>query len=51
VLGDLEKELPLLQDSLSKPNGTTVAVLRLDPAWDGVRNDSRFQKLCEEKLK
>src|SRR6266480_5780801 len=49
VLGDLERALPLLQNSLSKPNGTTAATLRLDPAWDGVRNDSRFQKLCEEK--
>ena len=49
VLGDLEKALPLLQDSLSKPNGTTEATLRLDPAWDGVRNDSRFQKLANAK--
>jgi len=49
VLGDLEKALPLLQDSLSKPNGTTTATLRLDPAWDGVRNNSRFQKLANAK--
>ena len=49
VLGDLEKALPLLQDSLSKPNGTTAAILRLDAAWDGVRNDSRFQKLANAK--
>src|SRR6059058_743642 len=49
VLGDLERALPLLQDSLSKPNETTAAVLRLDPAWDGVRNDSRFQKLANAK--
>ena len=49
VLGDMEKALPLLQDSLSKPNGTTVTTLRLDPAWDGVRNDSRFQKLAHAK--
>jgi len=49
VLGDLEKALPLLQDSLSKPNGTTASTLRLDPAWDGVRNDSRFQKLANAK--
>jgi len=46
VLGDLEKALPLLQDSLSKPNGTTAPCLRWDPAWDAVRNDSRFQKLA-----
>lgn len=49
VLGDLEKALPLLQDSLSEPNGTTAATLRLDPAWEGVRNDSRFQKLANAK--
>ena len=49
VLGDLEKALPLLQDSLAKPNGTTAATLRLDSAWDGVRNDSRFQKLANAK--
>src|SRR5438093_1429804 len=49
VLGDLEKELPLLQDWPSKPNRTTAATLRLDPEWDGVRNDSRFQKLANTK--
>jgi hypothetical protein len=45
----MEKALPLLEDSLSKPNGTTAATLHLDPAWDGVRNDSRFQKLANGK--
>jgi len=27
----------------------TPALLRLDPMFDPLRNDSRFQKLCEEK--
>jgi hypothetical protein len=45
----MEKALPLLQDALSKPNGTTAATLRLDPAWDAVRHDSRFQKLANAK--
>jgi hypothetical protein len=47
--GDLDKALPLLQDSLSRPNGTTTPYLRLDPAWDGVCHDPRFQKLLEQK--
>jgi hypothetical protein len=49
LLGDLDKALPLLRDSLSKPGGTTTAHLRLNPAWDGVRNDPRFQKLLDTR--
>jgi len=48
LLGDFDKALPLLQDSLAKPNGITTAYLRLNPAWDSVRNDPRFQKLLGE---
>jgi tetratricopeptide (TPR) repeat protein len=29
----------------------TPALLRLDPVWDPLRTDPRFQKLCEEKQK
>jgi TolB-like protein/Flp pilus assembly protein TadD len=45
LLEDFEKALSLLQDSLAKPNGITIAYLQLDPVWDGVRSDPRFQRL------
>jgi TolB-like protein len=40
----------LLVTSYSSPVVTT-ALLRLDPDWDNLRGDPRFQKLCEEKPK
>jgi hypothetical protein len=30
------------------PNGLTVPVLKLDPAWDPLRKDPRFQALIEK---
>jgi tetratricopeptide (TPR) repeat protein len=42
----------LLQTSYTsgfEPWVITPAILRLDPLWDSLRGDLRFQKLCEEK--
>jgi TolB-like protein/Tfp pilus assembly protein PilF len=36
---------------LEVPAGLTKANLKLDPLWDPLRKDPRFQKLCEEKSK
>ena len=39
------------EEALAASAGLTPALLRLDPMFDPLRNDSRFQKLCEEKPK
>ena len=45
ALGDLDSAFPLLEHSLSSPAGTNVPLLKLDPMWDPLRKDPRFEKL------
>ena len=51
--GDKENSINALQHLLSTPYGgspaVTPALLRLDPDWDNLRGDPRFEKLCQEK--
>jgi serine/threonine protein kinase len=54
LLGDADHAIPILQRLLRIPGGLlplTPALLRLDPVWDQIRKDPRFQKLCEERSK
>ena len=57
-MGEPDRAIAALQKILSIPYEgplgggqcpLTPALLRLDPMFDPLRNDSRFQKLCEEK--
>jgi serine/threonine-protein kinase len=47
LLGDADHAIPILKLLLQIPyaNPITPASLRLDPVWDQIRNDPRFQEL------
>ena len=58
-MGEPDRAIATLQKLLSIPYEgplasnvpLTPALLRLDPMFDPLRNDPRFQKLCEDKPK
>ena len=47
--GDLDSAIAALPHLLEVPAGITCADLKFNPFWDPLRNDPRFQKLCEGK--
>ena len=51
----LEEHRQVLREIFPRFNGTdgppvvTPALLQIDPDWDNLRGDPRFEKLCQEK--
>jgi len=45
MCGDVDNALALLDRSLQTPAGVTIHELRLDPVWDALRADPRFQQM------
>lgn len=48
LVGNQEEALGLLERSPATPAGMTLPELRLDPTWDSLRANSRFQNLVEQ---
>jgi TolB-like protein/Flp pilus assembly protein TadD len=46
--GEFEEAFRLLDHLLVIPNGLNVPMLKLDPAWDPLRKDPRFQALIDK---
>jgi len=46
--GDFDSAIAALPHLLEVPNGETVGDLRVNPFWDPLRKDPRFQKLVSE---
>ena len=51
LLGNADQAIPILKRLVQVPSSTAItpALLRLDPIWDQIRNDPRFQELVAEK--
>jgi TolB-like protein/Tfp pilus assembly protein PilF len=45
ILGEKDRAIEVLDGLLSRPSGMTVETLKINPIWDPLRNDPRFQTL------
>ena len=48
LLKENDRALQLLDHLLSVPSGLSVPLLRLDPMWDELRQDPRFEEMLRK---
>jgi serine/threonine-protein kinase len=48
ILGDNDRAIEILDRLLSRPSVVTAQFLKVNPVWDPLRNDPRFQALIEK---
>jgi TolB-like protein/Flp pilus assembly protein TadD len=48
LTGESDEAFRLIDHLLGIPNGLTIPMLKLDPVWDPLRNDPRFQALIDK---
>ncbi len=48
IVGEYDQALPIVDGLLSRPSNLTVALLKLSPIWDPVRNDPRFIAILQK---
>ena len=48
MVDEPDSAVMLISDALSHPGNVSVALLRLDPTWDALRDNPRFQQLIAE---
>jgi serine/threonine-protein kinase len=51
LLGNADEAIPILKKWIQVPSSTSItpALLRIDPIWDPIRNDPRFQQLLADE--
>jgi serine/threonine-protein kinase len=48
ILGENDRAIEILDGLLSRPSGVTGQMLKINPVWDPLRNDPRFQALLDK---
>jgi hypothetical protein len=48
ILGDNDRAIEILEGLLNRPSYVTAEGLKVNPIWDSLRSDPRFQALIEK---